>query len=113
MSKIEVSGAGSAQSVKIDGLDISGMVSNLSFNVRAGNLPTVSVDLLITSFEIDASEMKVIINEKESFIGELEPLYDLLKAHFEVAQALEGKGSEETYVKFDDGVFEIKGKIDR
>lgn len=109
MSKLEVG----RQLVKLDGLDISNITSGVDINLRPSGRIEVDVGLVIDEFNIDSPDMTISLNGDKHSIGKLEPLYNLLKSHFEVAQALEGKGSEETYVKFDDGMFEIKGKIGR
>ena len=112
VSKIEVGGIG-GQWVKLDGLDISNISSAVDINLRPGGRIEASIDLIIDEFNIDSSDLTVSLNGDKHSLGSLEPLYDLLKSHFEVAQALEGKGGEESYMKFGDGKLEVKGKINK
>ena len=113
MSKLEIKGDGvNAEFVKLDGLDITNMVSGITVNIQAGKLYTADVGLIIDSFEIEPSEMIVTINGEKHLIGNLEPLYDLLKSHFEVAQALEGRVGKEPDVNLQPGEkLALKGRI--
>jgi hypothetical protein len=94
MSKLTIEGEGGpgAKAIKLDDLDISNMVTGMSVDVVAGELPSASVSLLIDNFEIniEVDTITITINGTKHDIAALKPLYDLLKARFEVAQRLNG-----------------------